>query len=568
MGKKFYVFIAMLAIAVWCSAAGKIKTTLFNAIDRNHIDRVITKPTFVVNKNVPEDKTAFIPASIISDNMVLQRNAVNHLWGQTNFDGPFAVEIAGHLFYGKAKNHSFDIYLAPLRVCNSCLLTFYNDKAKLVIRNVAIGEVFLLSGQSNITYAMKDVLHGDQGCSFGVYKPSLAADPETFYTYGKDGDAYQNWNKTVSDKNKALLEDNSLVRLCMVEDEDVYPDKPEVSVPCKWYESNTKTDDASKRVSAIAYYFAKEMQHKTGIPVGVVPSSRGGTLVVPWIPMDVYSQHKDCFYYIGDESNAYNLPSKCYNHFIAPITKYKFKAVIWWQGDGQPIKWVDGMNLLVDSWRKAFDEKTLPFYVLENDRSGEADTIPADYAKTRITTVNQDEDFGTLDSWPECRANVQKLCAQKSFCYYIVNLDTGGYDECHSSWDKDKVADRCVKTFFKYGYGMDMLLSPVIKSLKVTDKGILLTLAHVGKGIVVKNNGRNFDIKIHGVWKPARAYKMNSNQLIIKARDTKLNASDYEYLRYGYRNFPRISRRVVWSYLSVYNSSDMPLDQFIKKINR
>jgi hypothetical protein len=95
-----------------------------------------------------------------------------------------------------------------------------------------------------------------------------------------------------------------------------------------------------------------------------------------------------------------------------------------------------------------------------------------------------------------------------------------------------------------------------------------LKLNNVGKGIIVKNNGRNFDIKVGENWLPARAYKVNRNTILVKTRDAKVSANDYQGIRYGYRNFPRINRRYVWQYMSVYNENDMPLDQFERTLKK
>jgi hypothetical protein len=567
MFKKFITVFFALALYFSSTNAALINTLQFNAVDTLNISLVRTESNFTIDRNVPEDTMAIFPAPIISNNMVLQRNAVNHLWGKASLNGPIAVEINGKQFYGEVKNHAFDIYTGPMREGIDYTMTFYTPSAKLTLRNVAIGEVFLLSGQSNITYRLQDIMH-DQGNCAGVYKPTLKVDPETFYHFGIGADNYGGWNDTLRKKNESMLEDNHLIRMCYI----ACP-MPKITVPnetldCKWYEATKGIKDDSRNVSALAYYFAREMQHATGLPIGVVPSSLGGTLVVPWVPLDAYAKNKDAFYYLGDDETYYNKPSRCYNYYIAPITKYKYKAVLWWQGDGQPLKWVEGMTVLVNSWREAMGNKNEPFYLLENDRSGEIDTIPAGYADKVITTANADDDFGTLDGWPQCRANVQKMCAITDSCYFVVNLDTGAYDEYHSSWDKNRVAERCCKTFLKYAYGLNILMSPQVTSCRVSKKGVELKLNNVGKGIIVKNNGRNFDIKVGENWLPARAYKVNRNTILVKTRDAKVSANDYQGIRYGYRNFPRINRRYVWQYMSVYNENDMPLDQFERTLKK
>ena len=124
--------------------------SLYNSIDQNHEEKVSTKGTLKLSKSLTENGDSFQLNAILADNMVLQRNAVNCLWGSCEKDGEIAVSINKQTFYGTVENGRFEIYLSPMSAGGPYDMVIFNDTEKLTIKNVLVGEVFLLAGQSNM----------------------------------------------------------------------------------------------------------------------------------------------------------------------------------------------------------------------------------------------------------------------------------------------------------------------------------------------------------------------------------------------------------------------------------
>ena len=62
-----------------------------------------------------------------------------------------------------------------------------------------------------------------------------------------------------------------------------------------------------------------------------------------------------------------NVPVGLYNGMIFPLRNYKFKGIVWYQGESNVGRWNEYSSLLsamIADWRKLFDSQ-LPFYIIE-----------------------------------------------------------------------------------------------------------------------------------------------------------------------------------------------------------
>ena len=56
-----------------------------------------------------------------------------------------------------------------------------------------------------------------------------------------------------------------------------------ISTP-RWTECNP---DTAANISAVAYYFARDLQAKLHVPVGIIESDWGGTPAEAWMDYDI-----------------------------------------------------------------------------------------------------------------------------------------------------------------------------------------------------------------------------------------------------------------------------------------
>ena len=184
---------------------------------------------------------------IFSDNMVLQRGQKIPVWGFSSPNETIKVAFKKQLKETKANEKGeWMVYLNQEKAGGPYLLTV-SGKNKITFKNVLIGDVWLASGQSNMEW-------------------NLAA------TEGYDNELNQTKFPLIRHIkiNKKI---NSL---------------PQNNV------TETHWDVANKQTigdfSAVAYHFAKKMYQEKGVPVGIINSSWGGTVIESWIPREAFEQ--------------------------------------------------------------------------------------------------------------------------------------------------------------------------------------------------------------------------------------------------------------------------------------
>ena len=102
-------------------------------------------------------------AAVFSDNMVLQRNMNIRVFG-TCTDNEKVITVTlfadGKEISARAviNNGRWEAILPPVDGCDGCTLEIACGAIKKVFRNVAVGEVWLAGGQSNMEYE----LHNDK----------------------------------------------------------------------------------------------------------------------------------------------------------------------------------------------------------------------------------------------------------------------------------------------------------------------------------------------------------------------------------------------------------------------
>lgn len=123
-----------------------------------------------------------------------------------------------------------------------------------------------------------------------------------------------------------------------------------------------------------------------------------------------------------------NVPVGLYNGMIFPLRNYKFKGIVWYQGESNVGRWNEYSSLLsamIADWRKLFDSQ-LPFYIIEL-----ADFLAPDNPGR--------------SAWAALRKQ-QAITAEKNpDTYLIKNSDIGEWNDIHPL-DKKTAAIRLVDT--------------------------------------------------------------------------------------------------------------------------
>jgi sialate O-acetylesterase len=138
----------------------------------------------------------------------------------------------------------------------------------------------------------------------------------------------------------------------------------------------------------VAFFFARQLNEKLGVPVGIIQSSFGGTPAESWTSAEVLS--KDPQFQQAMEADLakldkiaadpvesqnpkrFTLPfaaaSGLFNAMINPVIPYSIRGVIWYQGESNAFRAEQYSRLLpvmIADWRARFGQGDFPFYLVQ-----------------------------------------------------------------------------------------------------------------------------------------------------------------------------------------------------------
>ncbi len=273
-------------------------------------------------------------AIVFGDHMVLQRGRPVPLWGGAAPGETVTAEFAGQRHSVTAgADGRWHLMLDPMAASEeSRTLTVCGTNA-ITFTDVLVGEVWLCSGQSNME------------------KP-LGPRPGQ-----KPTDNYE---------AEIRAADHPLLRLYQMP----HSGKPAKGViGLQWVICSPETI-AGTRFSAVGYFFGRELRRELHVPIGVIHSSFGGTMIEAWMPPDAFEREPGLR---GRERVRFPAwvegvqATELYTSMIAPLVPYAVRGFLWYQGETNCLS-ADGaiytakMRALVASWRAAWHDGNLPFF--------------------------------------------------------------------------------------------------------------------------------------------------------------------------------------------------------------
>ncbi|MEK0447001.1 MAG: hypothetical protein RLZZ399_2322 [Verrucomicrobiota bacterium] len=198
---------------------------------------------------VASASAAVRPASVFQDHMVLQREKPVAVWGLALPDEKVSVSFAGQVKEARADaSGMWRASLDPMAASSEgreLRLTGKGGEA-IVIRDVLVGEVWLASGQSNMGIGLGGALNAKEEVA-GAHYP-----PMRFFSVPTRGSL-----------------------------------EPQTETDGKW---QVVSPTSAMQMSAVAYFFARELVRKLEVPVGVLVSAVGGTPAEAWTPPEVFDR--------------------------------------------------------------------------------------------------------------------------------------------------------------------------------------------------------------------------------------------------------------------------------------
>ena len=457
-------------------------------------------------------------SKLFSDGMVLQREAPVRVWG---LGTPGAIvkvtlnDLSDDVVVGE--DGKWKAELEAQSAGGPYEMTVISGPKSITIGDVLIGEVWLASGQSNMQMRVEQCKDAEQEIAssdnsrirqFHVYRFPYDEPLDTLVGPFDEGQEYAN----------------------------------------KWEEASPTT---TGHFSAVAYFFARELENKLGVPVGIVHASWGGTEIECWMSDDAFKSNKSLEDpYLnwkdrlferdsrragyekyeaeleelkkdaaenGRPVSAYvHKPTVLYKGMLKPVIPYSIRGALWYQGEANaryPEDYDDLMEAMIAGWRSDWNLGDLPFLYVQ---------------------LAGWEPGG--ENWPELR-NAQTKVLEYPNTGMALALDIGEEKDIHPK-NKQEVGYRLSLDALKLAYGKDVLSSgPMFDSLSHDGNKIIVTFKYAGDGIAVSEGSAPGCFEVYDrakeEWVKADATISAENQVTVWSKSVKKPAA----VRYGWKSW-------------------------------
>lgn len=262
-------------------------------------------------------------SALFSDHMVIQRDRAVRIWGSARPGEPILVSFRDDAMRTTAsRDGKWRVDLPPQKTGVPGVL-IVKGEAELRINDVAVGDVWICSGQSNMALLVEQA---------GNARQEIA----------RAGDAGLRHFKVGAGS----------------------PD-----IKGEWVQASPQTVG---KFSATAYFFAREIRRETGIPIGLVNASTGGTPVESWLSpesLDPFPAAADFMRELFEKKRANRQPSVQYKRLIAPIIPFTARGFLWYQGEANAREtsreYARVFRAMITDWREKFGQGDLPFYFVQ-----------------------------------------------------------------------------------------------------------------------------------------------------------------------------------------------------------
>ena len=175
--------------------------------------------------------------------------------------------------------------------------------------------------------------------------------------------------------------------------------------------------------------------------------------------------------YADKLKNLTKAGSGLYNGMIYPISNYRVKGVIWYQGEsnaGRPQTYASLLEALIKDWRELWEMPDMPFLLVQLPNFMEKNGSPSD------------------SGWARIREAQLKIALNVPHTSLAVTYDVGEWNDIHPL-NKKTVAQRLFLGARKLAYGEKVTASgPLYKEMKVEGNKIILTFTEIGRGLACR----------------------------------------------------------------------------------
>lgn len=523
-------------------------------------------------RNLPAKRPQAIgPPAVITDslrlprlfchNMILQQQTKNTVWGWAK-PGETVTVISSwgaNVSAESDQDGRWKLFLPTPKAGTGHHLTIKGDTDAIEIKQVAIGEVWLCAGQSNMGWSMGNSFEAEHEAdvnlpNFRIFKS-----------------AREHWHEPL----------------------EVQRDRLSHWKPCD--------PNSAAETSAVSYYFGKKLHQELGVPVGIIQQAYAGTPIEGWMPWEIQrddtrtiayksflddtaarrgsrEQSLTVFHRELVEYNAlidsgqtmknsvkphsppiitkpadlgHQYPGHQFNAMIYPIRPYGIRGMIWYQGERnskdapQAAHYRSQLAQLIGYYRSSWHELS---------EGGVSADFPFQFTQLPSWTPEQTKPVEGVEApWTVNREMMRLVTQDVPNTAMAVSIDTGDSIALHPK-NKKPIGIRHAYLALKRTYGKDVIDSgPRYRKQTIQGNKIVLQFDSVGGGMMPARRGKLDAFAISGsnqVWHWADAV-IKGNTVVVSSAEV----SDPVAVRYAWGMNP--SQRNL-----LYNREGLPASPF------
>jgi sialate O-acetylesterase len=428
---------------------------------------------------------------VIGDHMVLQRDVAVPIWGWADptekvtvtLDAAPDQPVSAHSISTTADDAGWWMVRLPTMKAGGPHELTVEGRNRIAIADILMGEVWLCSGQSNMEMGIGVVMNAAE---------EIAA------------------------------ADHPHIRLFELPRNPA--GEPAEDVNAKWRVCSPQTiaEGSWGGFSAVGYFFGRELHQELDVPVGLIDSTWGGTLIGPWTPPSGFAAVPALRHVVDEierkekEYKSTHLPAKLieieewiaatrkalsaggrlpvapdwprhpldkereptglYNGMIYPLVPFTIRGAIWYQGESNVhpddgMLYYEKMKALIGGWREVWGQGDFPFYYVQ--------LAPFKYSLHGAEI----SPYQMPRIW-----EAQLAALEIPSTGMAVTTDIGDWRDIHPK-NKQEVGRRLSLWALAKTYGHEGIIysGPLYKSMTVEDKRIRIRFDHVGSGLTTRD---------------------------------------------------------------------------------
>ena len=498
--------------------------------------------------------------NLFGDNMILQQNTRNAVWGFAAAGEKITVRAS----WGARQTTTADdqgdwkVMLQTPEAGTGHHLILQGTNT-IEIKNVAIGEVWLCMGQSNMGWAL--------GNTFGAEDEAAAANFPNLRIFKS---SREHWHRPLKQSRDLLA-------------------KWQPCIPA-----------VATNTSAVSYYFGRKLQEELKIPVGIIVQAYAGTPIEGWMPEEIQQadprtrtameNYKKISRRFSNEQALKNFdrelreyrkniaagqtmknkvrqlsppiitkpavlghqyPSHVFNAMVYPVLPYGIRGAIWYQGERNSKDVPQALN-----YRRQLAQ-LIRFYRSSWHHHSEghvADDFPFFFTQLPSWNPPQVKPVEGVESpWTVNREMMRLVTGEVTNTAMAVTIDTGDSIALHPK-NKKPIGIRHAYLALKKTYGKNIIASgPRFLRQSLQGNRIMLEFDSIGSGMMSARPGQPDAFAIAGKnreWHWAHA-EIKGNTVILSAKEIQKPIA----ARYAWAMNP--SRRNL-----LYNREGIPASPF------